>query len=125
MLDERTGVLLEGLSGICGDGGFKLAEEKELLSCLPQTAGVGREELRRILSYLEERHYIEIKYAEEGLYCLSLLPGGRMYLETVRRERRAGTRRRMELFLFSALGALLGSLLAVLSVLLPFVLGGR
>lgn len=115
MLDERTSVLLEKINELCGAGGYKIAEEGELLSCLP--AGDKRE-LGRTLDYLEERRYIDVKFAEEGVYCLCPLPEGRLYFEKLREARSEGKRRRRETVLSSFLGAFFGALLCVLPALL-------
>lgn len=125
MLDGRTGALLETINRLCAEGGFKIVEEGELLSCFPPSAKVGKEELARILGYLAERRYIEIKYAEEGVYCLCPLPEGRMYFEAVRENRREGARRRRETALFSALGAFFGAVLGAFLAVLPLLLRAR
>lgn len=126
MLDERTGTLLKKINEMCGGGGFKIAEEDDLLSCFPQSANVGKEELVRILSYLEEKRLIEIKYADGGEFCLCPLPEGRRYFETEREKRSEARRRRGELFFLSATGAFLGALAAGLIVfLLVLLAGGR
>ncbi len=125
MLDERTGILLEKINETCSDGGSKIVEEGELLSCFPETAKIGREELSRILGYLEERRYIDVKYADEGVYCLCPLPEGRLYSEQARQRRLETRSRRREIFLFSLSGAFFGALMGAFIVLLPFLMGGR
>ena len=111
MLDERTSRLLDKINCLCGESGYKIAEEGDLLSCLPQS---DKEELSRLLRYLEERHFIDVKYAEEGVYCLCPLPEGRLYFERAREQRFEVVRRRRELFLWSFLGALAGGLLSAI-----------
>ena len=118
MLDERTGVLLNKINELCGESGYKIAEEGELLSCFPSYMKADSGELKRNLLYLEERRYIDVKYAEDGVYCLCPLPEGRLYFETAREKRYEGARRRRELFLTTALGAFLGAVLGSLLVLL-------
>lgn len=118
MLDKRTGALLEKINELCGEGGFILAEEGELLSCFSPSDGVDAEELKRILRYLGDRRMIEMKYAEDGVYCVCPLPEGRGYLERVREGRREDARRRRDALLLSGLGALIGSFLGSMLVLL-------
>ena len=120
MLDERTSALLEKINELCGEGGFKIAEEGELLSCFAETPA--KEELMQMLGELKERRYIDVKYAEEGVYCLRPLPEGKLYFETLRAERREGARRRADVLGFSALGGMLGSLLGALIVWLIVLL---
>ncbi len=112
MLDERTSALLEKINEFCGEGGFKIAEEKELLSCF--SGDVSREELKKMLSYLSERRYIDVKYADEGVYCLCPLSEGRLYFETLKENRREGARRRAAVVFMSALGGFLGAFLGSL-----------
>lgn len=121
MLDERTSVLLEKINELCGGSGYKIAEEDELLSCFPARIKADGEELSRILGYLEERRYIDVKFAEAGVYCLCPLPEGRLYFEKLREERFEGTRRRRETFLLSLVGAFLGGLLGAAIVGLVFL----
>ncbi len=120
MLDERASALLEEIDRLCGEGGFKIAEEEELLSSFSGT--VQREELKRLLCDLEERKYIEIKYAEGGVYCLRPLPEGRLYFQTLKEQRREGMRRRTDVLMLSMLGGFLGSLFGALLVWLIFFL---
>ncbi len=124
MLDERTSALLEKINELCGESGYKIAEESELLSCFPETIKADKEELKRILNYLEERRYIDVKFAEEGVYCLCPLPEGRIYFEKLREARSEGARRRRENFLVALLGAFLGAFSgALLAILLSFWVG--
>ncbi len=115
MLDERTSRLLKKIIYLCGDSGYKIAEEGELLTSLPLG---DKGELARLLRYLEERRMIDVKYAEEGVYCLCPLPEGRLYFERKREQRYEVSRRKRELFLFGFLGAFAGSLLCSILVLL-------
>lgn len=112
MLDGRTSALLEKINELCGGGGFKIAEEGELLSCFSEE--ISQEQLKQMLSYLAERRYIDVKYAEEGVYCLCPLPEGRLYFETLKEKRREGARRRADAVLTSALGGFLGALVGSL-----------
>ncbi len=118
MLDERTSLLLEKINELCGGGGYKIVEEDELLSCFPERLGTGKEELSRILGYLEERRYLDVKFAESGVYCLCPLPEGRLYFEKQRETRTEGARRRREAFFVTLFGAFLGGLLGAAIVTL-------
>lgn len=114
MLDKRTGALLFRINALCKEGGYKIVEEKELLSCFPQSED--GESLAHTLSYLKERGYIDIRYAEDGVYCLTPLPDGRLYFETALRERSDDLRRKRSAFFLTLLGAFLGSLAGALLV---------
>ncbi len=125
MLDKRTSALLLKINAICQTGSYQIVEESELLGCFPEKTAMDADGLRRILSYLKERGYIDIKYAEEGIYCLCPLPDGRLYFENVVREKSDSARRSRSNFLFTALGAFVGSLLgALLAVLITGAFAG-
>ena len=114
MLDERTSRLLQKINILGGESGYKIAEEEELLTCLPLG---DKGELARLLRYLEEQRMIDVKYAEEGVYCICPLPEGRLYFQRAREQKYEGVRRKREMFLFSFCGALSGALLGAIIVL--------
>lgn len=123
MLDKRTGALLFQINALCKEGGYKIIEERELLSRQSGSAE-DKECLSRTLSYLKERGYIDIRYAEEGVYCLCPLPDGRLYFENVLRERSEDSRRRRSMFALTLAGAFVGSFVGALLVWLIGLLAG-
>ena len=113
MLDEKTGALLAAINERCGEG-YKIIEERELEERLAPRGGADRGEIRAMLSFVEAERFIEIRYAEDGLYCVRPLAEGKKYFEQERlRERNFRVRRRDE-FLLSFSGALLGGFLGAL-----------
>ncbi len=108
MLDETSGALLAKLNALCEGGGFKIIESAELCRMLP----VEETELSRRMAYLAEKRLIELRYAEEGMYCVRTLPAGRVYAEAAAREARESLKNRRTLFFGAALGAFLGGSLA-------------
>ena len=113
-MDKRTHLLLDTVSALCADGSFKIIEEDELLACFPPKLPVDRTGLGEMLGYLRENGYIDMRYAEEGVYCLTVLPAGRIYAERERAARTEHKRRLFGNFLMTALGALLGGFLGAL-----------
>ena len=111
MPDKRTHHLLMHINALCADGSYKIVEKNELLSCFPAKLGTDDKGLENMLRYLK------VKYAQDGVYCLSPLPEGRMYEEQVRQGREEGLRRRVSVLLLTALGAFLGAFLGALSAL--------
>ncbi len=110
MLDERTGALLAEINRRCGGEGYQIIEGKELLGlCGGEEAG-----LRAALSFLEAEKYVEISYAEDGVYCLRPLAEGRRYFEQESLRRRESRLQWRGGFAVSALGAFLGALLGCL-----------
>ena len=116
MLDKRTSALLNKINELCSEGSFKVVEEEELLSCFPPKAETDKEGLRQILSYRREHKYIDIQYADEGMYCLCPLPEGRMYFENARQVKSDSFRRRRDIVLMTALGAFVGAFVGSVAV---------
>lgn len=114
MLDERSEALLSAVNGLCPDGGFKIVEEQELARSVPMEAG----DVGRLLSYLAEKDFIEIRYAEAGTYCVRTMPAGRSYAERSAYEKAERARGRRDTLLYSAFGAFIGGVLVSLLALL-------
>lgn len=115
MLDERTSLLLAAINEYCGEGSFKIAEEGELLRRFPAQMGVDGESLRAMLVYLGDRRYIDVRYAEEGEYCVRPLPEGRIYFERTQAERRESRRRRRDGVVFALIGSFAGGFFGALA----------
>ena len=79
MLDKRTDKLLSHLAHICADGSYKVIETEELTKrCSCSADGVV---LGQMMKFLKDNDMIDIKYKDEKVYCLSVLPRGRAHLE--------------------------------------------
>ncbi|MCL2228242.1 MAG: hypothetical protein FWC00_00255 [Firmicutes bacterium] len=111
MLDKQTSKFLKVIAKICEDGSYKIIE-KSFLSAY--TASVDQ-----MIRFLQDNEMIDVKYSDEGVYCLSVLPKGRVTIETARtggRNPKIGNRNLLILigvaFLASFIGAFLGTLLA-------------
>lgn len=116
--DVRSGILLNKLNELCNGGGFRIVEEGELLSCFTGKYGADGEDVRTMLEFLRESGYVDVQYAEEGVYCIRPLPEGRRYAERQKEERCEEERSRRLLALWSAVGAFSGALLGGTIVLL-------
>lgn len=100
-------------------GGFQILEEGELSRYL----GEG-ESVPEALARLSEKKFIELRYAEEGTYCVRTMPEGRSYAERIRREERE--RRGMRRALFTSAfwgGASGGAAVAFLAFLIGRIFG--
>jgi len=80
MLDKQTTHLLQNLNTTCNDGNYKVLEKAELLNLMSKY-GIDEESLESMLQHLKERSYLNIKYADENVYCLAVLPKGRLFDE--------------------------------------------
>lgn len=122
MLDLRTACLLDKVNQYCREGGYRIFEEQELLDCFPEKLRVDRDGLAHSLRYLSENGYLDIRYSEEGLYCLCPLPQGRAYSENVRTARTEASRKKRENLLVVLLGAFFGGLIGGMAAQLLSVL---
>ena len=82
MLDKRTDKLLSYLSRVCADGSYKVIEIADLLKAMRSTHKVDEVALGQILKFLKDNEMIDIKYKDENVYCISVLPKGRTHMET-------------------------------------------
>lgn len=112
MAEGDTGALLRALNTICSDG-YQIIEEAELL----HASAALHEPLAALMSRLHAQGYIDVRYAEDGVYCLRLLAPGRHYAEdrarAFVRARRNARRRLAALFAAAFSGAFLATLLAL------------
>ncbi len=82
MLDTKSGLILKIILNECKDGGYKLLEKNDLLSCLPSKYRVEEEELDKIIYGFEKDELISIRYDDEKVYCICTLPKATKILET-------------------------------------------
>jgi len=118
MLDRRTSAILTKVNELCGDGGYTIVEKGELVAPFAKEQAPSDEELSRILGYLKAQGYVDLRYAEEGVYCVCPLPEGRRYFEQAQNERRENRRHMRNVMILSALSALIGSFLGALAAVL-------
>jgi len=113
MLDKQSLKLLVYLANTCEDGSFKIVEVAEMTKAVSKKAEL--EAIRPTLKFLQDHEMIDIKYSDESKYSLSVLPKGRVYVETQGIKRVDVTlSRRMIVFAIagSFVAAFLGALLA-------------
>ena len=117
MIDAKTTAVLAHLNALCVGGGYKIIEEKEVLSALSGEEQMESTTFREIMRFLTEREWVSVKYEGEGQYCLSVLPKGRTVLET-QGAKQVGTPYFSLKSPFSAgfLGGLTGALLGAIAI---------
>jgi len=89
MLDKRTNKLLNALARICEDGNYKVIEITELLNVASGKFAVGDEALDAMVKFLIEKEMVDIKYQDDEVYCIAVLPKGRNYVETAHIRKRS------------------------------------
>ena len=107
MLDRKTERLLKILIVLTEDGtAYKVlayADISEKLGTAPET-------LKELLTYLNEREYIKIKYNDAKDVCLTVLPKGKLYTESVKKDVKTVSKGRIKFFIATFLGAMAGGI---------------
>ena len=80
MLDKQSLKLLIYLAHICEDGSFKIVETAEMTKAVSKKAELAT--IKPTLKFLQDHEMIDVKYSDESKYSLSVLPKGRVYVET-------------------------------------------
>ena len=117
-LDDRTGTLLARLEALCPDGGYHIVEAAEL------SPAFSAEEAAEGIACLADSRRIDVRYAEEGTYCLRILPSGRAYVLHARDRERAERMRLRQSARIAFAGAFAGGFLAaLLAAVIVLVMG--
>lgn len=121
MLDRVTARVLEELNGICLDASYKVIGIKDLCQKFPKKLKIDEELLLQSINHLVERNYISLKYYDEEVICLSVLPKGRLFKEKSD-ELKVSKDKKFEIawvaLICGAIGAFIGSALSTILVLL-------
>jgi hypothetical protein len=121
MLDKRTARFLAILARICEDGSYKIIEKVELLK-ETHKRGTDTSALEQMTRFLADQEMIDIKYSDEKVFCLTVLPKGRVEFESTRRKTKDVVRVpnktlliiTFACFIASLLGGLVGALIVKL-----------
>ena len=81
MLDKRTNTLLEYLVQICKDGSYKVIEISDLIKHVSPKNKIDESYLAQMIKFLSNNELIDVKYKDDKVYCISVLPRGRAYTE--------------------------------------------
>ena len=74
MLDVKSKLILKILQKECKNGSYKIVDKNDVISSLPLKYRCDFDELDHIMTFLERQDYISIKYDDENVYCLCILP---------------------------------------------------
>lgn len=117
MLDIRSQMVLNYVAREC-EKGYKALDIPDILSYIPPTYKVNANSLKHIMNYLDVNGYVNIKYSDENVYCLTILPFGRQYIENSQNQvkqlkdvKSLIRKLYLELFVIALLGAFLGTLI--------------
>lgn len=79
MTEAKKAAMLLYLNDECKDEGYEIFSDEDFLGLYPAALGVKKEEIARTVKQLSSEGYIDVRYAEGGTYCLSVLEKGRKY----------------------------------------------
>lgn len=120
MLDIKSKLVLKVLIKECGNGAYKVVEGSDIIAALPPRYRMDSDGITNVLNYLERQDCISIKYDDDGVYCLCVLPYG---FEVCENDNKKEKERKKHspfplIIILSALcaflGALVGSIIASL-----------
>ncbi len=113
MLDTKSKLVLKILAKESSGGSYKIFESSDIISLLPKRYRTDSEGIRHILTHLERQDLISIKYDDDDLYCLAVLPFGFEEIEEspvmkVKEKPKTNKLTIFLSFLFGFLGVMLG-----------------
>lgn len=117
MLDRKSFKVLKVLNSMCEEGTYKVIDYDSLIEQISSGKNTNKLALDQILEHLKIGQYVDIKYAENNTYCLSVLPKGRMIIEESINSSKTQHRSNLMLALtvvFSGIMAFAGAFLAIL-----------
>lgn len=121
MLDRATAKVLDELNSICVDASYKVIEINDLCQKFPKKFKIDDKALLQSIEHLVERNYISLKYHDDEVICLSVLPKGRLFKEK-NEELKFTKDKKFEIAWLSlicgAMGAFIGSALSTILILL-------
>ena len=75
-------MVLSILAKECKNGNYKIVEISDIIMSLPRRFRMDSEAVKHIITHLERQDMVSIKYDDDGVYCLSVLPYGFETLES-------------------------------------------
>ena len=115
MLDKQNNRILNKLHKLCPDGSYKVFEIQELCSLF----NLKKDTINNDFQYLKDNEYIDIKYSDNNVICLCLLPKSRQLKEFENVKNYSYTNIMKMLLIsgiFSGLMAFLGAFIAMLII---------
>ncbi len=118
MLDIKSKLVLKILIKECPNGAYNIVDGRDIISMLPNKYKLDTEGLDNILIYLERQEFISIKYDDDGIYCLCVLPFGNEVLEHEAEQKKENSKSSLSwvkfliIFIISFIASFLGTLCA-------------
>lgn len=115
MLDQKSALILTILQKECHGTGYKVIDKSDILSSMPPKYRINEETLDHILTYLERKECIHIKYDDENVYCLCVTQKDNRLTEQepeIKKEKPKMWLFAVLVMIFSLIGGFLGALIA-------------
>lgn len=113
MLDTKSTLILKVLQKECKDGSYKILDKNDIISALPTRYRCDTEELDHIISYLERQDFVSVKYDDDNIYCLCILPAINEIASPKKKNKKKGFLP-LIIFIITFIASFLGSLLSKL-----------
>ena len=112
MLDTKSKLVLKIIQKECKNGSYKIIEKNDVISALPLKYRCETDELDHIMNFLERQDYISIKYDDENVYCLCILPlANEVFEESKKKRKKNSILIPLLTLIFAFLGSFLGTIL--------------
>ncbi len=115
MLDLKSNLVLKILQKECHGSGYKVIDKADIISSMPAKYRVDEDGLENIITFLERNECIHVKYDDDNVYCLCILPIGNQITENqiVQKKQKPNYLIFAVLcFVFAFVGGLVGSIIA-------------
>ena len=119
MIDTKSKLVLKILANECSDGNYKIVEVSDIIMSLPRHFRMDSEAVKHILTHLERQDFISIKYDDDDVYCLAVLPYGFEVLENdkprhIKKEKSKEKKLNIYTIILSFFSALFGTTLGII-----------
>ena len=119
MIDTKSKLVLKILANECSDGNYKIVEVSDIIMSLPRHFRMDSEAVKHILTHLERQDFISIKYDDDDVYCLAVLPFGFEVLENdkpkyIKKEKSKEKKLNISTIILSFFSALFGTTLGII-----------
>ena len=111
MLDVKYIEILKIIKKEAPNGNFALTESDDILSSLPKRLHLDKISLKKTLNHLEHLDFINIKYDDDGLYCMAIMKLGEDAINNTNKNDRENPLKKNLYAVFCFLSAFLGAVL--------------
>ena len=91
MLDKRSAKMMSALLQFCADGSYKIIEIRDLVKAMLPRYKFDADGISQVIKYLAGNEMIDVKYSDENVYCIAVLPKGRVYEESETKTKKSST----------------------------------